>query len=112
VPTGGVFLNMVTKSGGNQWAGPLDIRLGGRLDASANIDDNLLKYGFLPTTNKVDYVSDVNFSIGGPLIANKLRAFGSLRDWRVHVNVPAAFSTTVLDQTNIDSGPDQPSPTR
>src|SRR5206468_2143195 len=51
-----------------------------------------------------DAFSDVNFSLGGPIVTNKLRAFGSLRDWRVHVNVPAAFSTTVLDQTNIDSG--------
>jgi len=104
VPTGGVFLNMVTKSGGNRWSGRGTYAWEGSSTQSSNIDDNLLKYGFLPTTNKVDYVSDVNFSLGGPLIANKLRAFGSLRDWRVHVNVPAAFSTTVLDQTNIDSG--------
>jgi hypothetical protein len=104
VPTGGVFLNMVTKSGGNAWAGRTTFAWEGASTESSNIDANLLRYGFLPDTNKVDYVSDVNFSIGGPLIANKLRAFGSLRDWRVHVNVPAAFSTNVLDQTNIDSG--------
>src|SRR5262249_48780333 len=61
-------------------------------------------YGFLPTTNKVDFVSDVNVSAGGPVVANKLRVFGSFRDWRLHVNVPAAFSSTGLDQTNIDSG--------
>ena len=30
--------------------------------------------------------------------------FGSFRDWRVHVNVPAAFSTLVLDKTDITSG--------
>ena len=104
VPTGGVFLNMVTKSGGDRWQGRTTFAWEGDATQGSNIDDNLLKYGFLPTTNKVDFVSDVNFSIGGPLIANKLRAFGSVRDWRVHVNVPAAFSTTVLDQTNIDSG--------
>ena len=104
VPTGGVFLNMVTKSGGNKWAGRTTFAWEGSQTQSSNIDANLLRYGFLPTTNKVDYVSDANFSIGGPLVANKLRAFGSIRDWRVHVNVPAAFSTTVLDQTNIDSG--------
>ncbi|HEV3062614.1 MAG TPA: TonB-dependent receptor, partial [Vicinamibacterales bacterium] len=104
VPTGGVFLNMVTKSGGNTWSGRTTLAWEGSGTQSGNIDDYLLKYGFLPTTNKVDFVSDANFSIGGPVIANKLRVFGSVRDWRVHVNVPAAFSTTVLDQTNIDSG--------
>ena len=30
--------------------------------------------------------------------------FASFRDWRVHVNVPAAFSTLVLDKTDITSG--------
>ena len=30
--------------------------------------------------------------------------FTSFRDWRVHVNVPAAFSTLVLDKTDITSG--------
>ncbi len=104
VPTGGVFLNMVTKSGGNVWQGRSTFAWEGSGTQSKNIDDNLLKYGFLPTTNKVDFVSDVNFNAGGPLVANKLRVFGSVRDWRVHVNVPAAFSSTVLDQTNIDSG--------
>jgi hypothetical protein len=103
VPTGGVFLNMVTKSGGNTWAGRTTVAWEGSQTESANIDANLLKYGFLPNTNSVDFVSDVNASGGGPVIANKLRLFASARDWRVHVNVPAAFSTNVLDQTNIDS---------
>jgi hypothetical protein len=104
VPTGGVFLNMVTKSGGNTWAGRSTFAWEGSQTESQNIDANLLKYGFLPNTNSVDFVSDINFSAGGPLVANKLRVFGSIRDWRVHVNVPAAFSANVLDQTNIDSG--------
>jgi hypothetical protein len=52
----------------------------------------------------VDFVSDINVSGGGPLIARKLRMFTSFRDWRVHVNVPAAFSTLVLDKTDITSG--------
>jgi hypothetical protein len=103
VPTGGVFLNMVTKSGGNRWAGRTTLAWEGKQTEGANINDNLLKYGFLPNTNSVDFVSDANFSAGGPLVANKLRLFGSVRDWRVHVNVPGAFSTNVLDQTNIDS---------
>ena len=91
VPTSGVFLNMVTKSGGEQWRGRVTGAWLGDATQTQNIDDNLLRYGFRPQTNAVDFVSDVNVSGGGPLIARKLRMFASFRDWRVHVNVPAAF---------------------
>jgi hypothetical protein len=104
VPTSGVFLNMLTKSGGERWAGRTTFTWLGDATQTQNIDDNLLRYGFRPETNAVDFVSDINVSGGGPLIARKLRMFASFRDWRVHVNVPAAFSTLVLDRTDITSG--------
>lgn len=104
VPTSGVFLNMVTKSGGDAWHGRATATWLGDATQTQNIDDNLLKYGFRPETNSVDFVSDVNVSGGGPVVARKVRLFTSFRDWRVHVNSPAAFSTLVLDQTNITSG--------
>jgi Carboxypeptidase regulatory-like domain/TonB-dependent Receptor Plug Domain len=104
VPTSGVFLNMATKSGGNTWAGRTTFAWEGNGTQGQNIDDELLALGFRPITNEVDYVSDVNVTGGGPLIKNKVRFFGSFRDWRVHVNVPVQQSQTVLDQTNITSG--------
>jgi hypothetical protein len=104
VPTSGVFLNMATKSGGNIWAGGATLAWEGDSTQTHNIDANLLHFGFRPQTNQVDYVSDVNVNIGGPLVKNKVRIFGSFRDWRVHVNVPVQLSQTVLDQTNITSG--------
>jgi hypothetical protein len=104
VPTGGVFLNMVTKSGGENWRGRATFAWLGDATQTQNIDSELLRYGFRPETNSVDYTSDINFSAGGPVLARKLRIFTSFRDWRVHVNVPAAFSTLVLDSTDITSG--------
>ncbi len=104
MPTSGVFLNMVTKSGGDAWKGRITTAWLGDQTQTQNIDDNLLKYGFRPQTNAVDFVSDINVSAGGPLLPEKLRMFTSFRDWRVHVNVPAAFSTLVLDKTDITSG--------
>jgi hypothetical protein len=104
VPTSGVFLNMLTKSGGDRWTGRTTFTWLGDATQGQNIDANLLRYGFRPETNAVDFVSDINISGGGPVIARKLRMFGSFRDWRVHVNVPAAFSTLVLDKTDITSG--------
>lgn len=104
VPTSGVFLNMVTRSGGDRWAGRSTFTWLGRATQSSNIDANLRRYGFRPDTNAVEFVSDINVSGGGPIVARKVRLFTSFRDWRVHVNVPAAFSTTVLDKTDITSG--------
>jgi hypothetical protein len=104
VPTSGVFLNMVTKSGGDKWAGQGAFFYEPDTLQSQNVDSSLANFGFSPITNAVKFVSDGTFQIGGPLIKDKLRLFTSVRDWRVHVNVPAAFSTTVLDQTNMTSG--------
>jgi hypothetical protein len=104
VPTSGVFLNMVTKNGSDQWRGRTTFTWLGDATQTQNIDDELLHFGFRPETNAVDFVSDINVSAGGPIIAKKLRIFGSFRDWRVHVNVPAAFSSLVLDKTDITSG--------
>lgn len=104
VPTSGVFLNMITKSGSDVWRGRTTFTWLGDATQGQNVDANLRRYGFRPETNAVDFVSDINVSGGGPLIARKLRMFTSFRDWRVHVNVPAAFSTLVLDKTDITSG--------
>jgi len=105
VPTSGVFLNMVTKTGGNRWNGSTTFTwTGDSLQGRNDTDPTLQAYGFRPNGNTSDFVSDVNFSAGGPLVQNKLRFFGSFRDWRVHQNVPVQNSQSVLDQTNITSG--------
>jgi hypothetical protein len=104
VPTSGLFMNMTTKTGGDRWNGKAAFYWEGDSTQSQNIDSDLEAYGFRPTTNSVDYVSDVTIQAGGPIIKDKVRFFGSFRDWRVHVNVPAAFSELVLDETNITSG--------
>lgn len=105
VPTSGVFLNMITKTGGNRWSGGVTGTWTGEAVQGRNDrDPNLQRYGFRPEGNTSDFVSDINVTAGGPLIANKVRFFGSFRDWRVHQNVPVQNSLTVLDQTNITSG--------
>jgi len=105
VPTSGVFLNMITKSGSDKWAGGTTFTwLGDSTQARNDHNPDLQKYGFRPDGNTSDFVSDINVTAGGPLIKNKLRFFGSFRDWRVHQNVPVQNSEVVLDQTNITSG--------
>ncbi len=105
VPTSGVFLNMITKTGGNKWQGGSTFTWTGDSLQGRNDHDPLLqKYGFRQDGNTSDFVSDINVSAGGPLVANKVRFFGSFRDWRVHQNVPVQNAQVVLDQTNITSG--------
>ena len=105
VPTSGVFTNMVTKTGGNTWGGRTTFTYtNDSLQGRNDTDSTLQSYGFRPNGNTSDFVSDINLNAGGPLVANKLRFFGSFRDWRVHQNVPVQNSQTVLDQTNITSG--------
>jgi hypothetical protein len=105
VPTSGVFLNMITKTGGNRWNGTTTFTwTGDTLQGRNDHNPDLQKYGFRQDGNTSDFVSDINISAGGPLVQNKLRFFGSFRDWRIHQNVPVQLSQTVLDQTNITSG--------
>ncbi len=105
VPTGGVFLNMITKSGTDRWQGQGAYFYSGKNIQAGNVDSTLLNYGFNPITGAVNFVSDGTFNIGGPL-SSKVRLFTSFRDWRVHVNTPAALSETLVDQTD-DVGPGQ-----
>jgi hypothetical protein len=105
VPTGGVFLNMVTKSGGNHWAGTGTLTwLSDSTQARNDHNPTLQQYGIRPDSNTATKVSDVNIAGGGPLTQDKLRFFGTYRDWRVGQNVPVQNSQTVLDQTNITNG--------
>ena len=105
VPTSGVFLNMITKTGGNKWQGSSTVTwTGDKVQGRNDTDPTLQKYGFRPNGNTSDFVSDLNFGAGGPLVQNKVRFYGSFRDWRVHTNVPVQLSQVVLDQTNITSG--------
>jgi len=104
VPTGGVFLNMVTKSGGNRWAGASTFTyLSDGTQARNDTNPDFQKYGIRPDSNTSNFVSDANVTGGGPLSQN-LRFFGTFRDWRVHQNVPVQNSQVVLDQTNITNG--------
>jgi hypothetical protein len=104
VPSSGVFLNMVTKSGTDRYQGKASYFWEGNSTQSRNVGSDLEALGFKPDTNKVDFVSDLGVQVGGPIIKNKLRFFATFRDWRVHVNVPAANSEPVLDETNMTSG--------
>jgi hypothetical protein len=100
-PSGGVFYNMVTKSGGDRWGGKASYFYQGDSTQGQNVDETLRRAGFADNAGATKFVSDANFYLGGPVIKDKLRFFGSVRDWRVHVNV-AGFPE--VENTDMTSG--------
>ncbi len=67
VGTGGVFINMVTKSGTNQFRGEALQTYQGKRTQSNNIDRALLNAGFRPDANSTELISNSNVQAGGPL---------------------------------------------
>lgn len=96
VPSGGVFINMVTKSGSNRLSGSALATFQADNTQWDNIDASLKRAGLRPNANAVDYITNFNFNVGGPVLKNKAFYFASLNDQRTHVNVvgfPAAVWT-------------------
>jgi hypothetical protein len=108
VPSGGVFINMVTKSGTNQFASQALFTYQGDKTQSQNVDEELQAQGLRPNANAVDFITNANFNAGGPLVRNKLFYFGALNDQRTHVNVvgfPAIPTDGIQNEpTDITSG--------
>lgn len=100
-PASGVFFNMVTKTGGDRWAGKASYFWQGDATQGRNVDETLKRANFAENAGATKFISDGNFYIGGPLIKDRLRFFGSVRDWRVHVNV-AGFPE--VENTDMTSG--------
>jgi hypothetical protein len=88
VGTGGVFINMVTKSGTNQFRGQALQTYQGKHTQSNNIDQDLLTAGFRPDGNSTELLTNSNIQVGGPLLKNRMFYFGSFNYQATHVKVP------------------------
>src|SRR3954469_16383780 len=116
VGTGGVFINMVTKSGTNSFRGQALQTYQGKKTQASNIDDSQLAAGLRPDANSSDRITNSNFQAGGPLLSNRLFYFGSVNFQSTRVRVagfPAIVppyiptqldGTSQLDYTDILAG--------
>ena len=107
VGTGGIMINMVTKSGTNSFSGTVLQTYQGEKTQTDNIDDELKAAGIRPNANSTDIISNSNFQAGGPLLKNKLFYFGALNYQAIHISVvgfpavvPYTFVPTPLANTS------------
>ncbi len=78
----GVYMNMVTKSGGNQFANDNSFYFQNDALQGTNIDEELQALG-IQQGNPIDIAYDWNSTLGGPIIQDKAWFFGSVRWWRM-----------------------------
>jgi len=109
VPAGGVFINMVTKSGTNRFTTQTLFTYQADGTQADNIDDELKNFGLRPNAAAVDTITNFNVNAGGPLAKNKAFYFAALNDQRTHVNVvgfPAVGNFSgddIIEKTDITS---------
>ncbi len=76
-PNGGVVVNIVTKRAGNKWEGNVSYFYAGDSLQGDNTPDELAAIG--AKSNRLDEVKDWGFDVGGPIIKDKLFAWGAYR---------------------------------
>ena len=86
----GVFMNMVTKSGGNRFASDNNFYFMNDALQGSNIDDDLRqRLGLQPgqetgaAGNPIDISYDWSSTLGGPIARDKAWFFGAIRWWRL-----------------------------
>src|SRR5262245_35428038 len=77
VPTGGVSVNIVTKRAGNRWEGNGSYFYAGDSLQGDNTPEELAAIG--AKSNRLDEVKDYGFDLGGPILRDKLFAWGAYR---------------------------------
>lgn len=107
--TSGTLINMVTRSGTNQLSGQAGGTYQGKGTQWDNVDEDLKKAGFRSEAQAVDYISNANFQIGGPLVKNRLFYFGNVNNQQTHVNVPGYPAISPPQIPQITSGNDRDS---
>src|SRR5688572_7023285 len=88
---GGVQVNRIPRSGSNQFSGDqLIFFSNGRLE-SRNLDDDLVARG-VTTPSRLFRQYDVNYSLGGPILRDRLWFFFSGRNWAYDQYVANTFN--------------------
>ena len=71
---------MIPKEGGNQFAGSVTGLFSNDSLMSDNLSDDLIARG-LKSVNSLNYIYDAGFTLGGPILKDRLWFYGSFREW-------------------------------
>ena len=87
----GVLVNRIPRSGGNTLSAELLTNFSNNDLASQNLDDDLIARG-LPTPAELYKQYDINYTVAGPVIKDRLWFFVSGRNWAYNNYVGGAFN--------------------
>lgn len=87
---GGVRLNMIPREGGNRWSGDFKYALRPGALQNSNLTERHRGRG-LSAGNAIDRILDYTFSLGGPIMKDKLWVFGSTRYFSVNNYIANTF---------------------
>jgi hypothetical protein len=90
VGTSGVYMNMVTKSGGNDLSGGTSIFWEDDSFQSNNVSDALREQG-VTSGNPINYLWDFNVHLGGPIVEDKIWFFSSYRRYDINRQILGVF---------------------
>ena len=76
----GAIVNMIPKEGGNTFAGGVSGLYSSKELMSDNLSDTLKLRG-LKSVNRLNYIYDAGFTLGGPIKRDRLWFYGSFREW-------------------------------
>jgi hypothetical protein len=108
-PNPGAFVNLVVKSGGNEFHGKALLTYERGSFQGNNVNQQLLDRGYAPGSNKFTRYSDVDLDLGGPIKKDKLWFYAAHRDEYSGLFIPGfiddktgesvAFYTLLRDPT-------------
>ena len=87
---GGPMLNIVPKTGGNNFSGTIFGSGAGEWAQGSNIDSELEAFGITEAAALIK-LWDVSFAIGGPIKRDKLWFFANYRDFGNHTDIPGLY---------------------
>jgi hypothetical protein len=99
----GVTMNLVVKSGGNQFHGLGSANYQDGAFQADNVDDALRNRGYAPGTNKFTSLSDYYGEVGGPILRNRLWFYVSHRDSESGNFIPGFISLASGEQVEFYS---------
>ncbi len=99
---GGPVMNLVPRSGGNQFRGSAFINNAGDWSKGDNLDDELRSVGLTETPGIINSY-DVSVSYGGPIVRDRLWFFGSYRSLETAANVSGVvYNANAYDASRWD----------